>query len=110
MVTEQPTALGYLRRDISGAQQSWDESQIRSLAKRLGYALAKTIIFDADTEYRIDRLETAVQINQAEAVITPTLDHLDGTADPLVKSCDVITVRPENTYARWAFPKAQADG
>lgn len=110
MMTERPTALGYLRRDISGAQQAWDETQIRSLAKRLGYDLVKTLIFDADNEYRLDQLETAVQINQAEAVIIPTLDHLDGTADPLVKFCDVITVRPENTYARWAFPKAQADG
>ncbi|WP_433655308.1 hypothetical protein ACQPW1_31005 [Nocardia sp. CA-128927] len=110
MTSEEPTALGYLRRDISGPQQAWDETQIRSLAKRLGYDLVKTILFDADTDNRIDQLETAVQINKAEAVITPTLDHLDGTPDPLVKSCDVITVRPENTYARWAFPKAQADG
>ncbi|MEU7144660.1 hypothetical protein ABZ942_34800 [Nocardia sp. NPDC046473] len=109
-MTDNPTALGYLRRDISGPQQTWDETQIRSLAKRLGYDLTKTIIFDADTEYRLEQLETAVQLNQAEAVITPTLEHLEGTADPLVKACDIITVRPENTYARWAFPKAQADG
>lgn len=105
-----PTALGYVRRDISGPQQAWDETQMRSLAKRLGYDLITTIYFDADTQYRLDQLETAVKINDAEAVITPTLDHLDGSADPLVKSCDVITVRPENTYARWAFPTAQADG
>ncbi|MEV6558678.1 hypothetical protein AB0M22_23405 [Nocardia sp. NPDC051756] len=109
-MTVDPTALGYVRRDISGPQQAWDETQIRSLAKRLGYDLVKTIIFDADSEYRLDQLETAVKINNAEAVITPTLDHLDGAADPLVKFCDVITLRPENTYARWAFPKAQADG
>lgn len=110
MTAANPTALGYVRSDISGPQQAWDETQIRSLAKRLGYDLATTIRFDADTDYRIDQLETAVKINDAEAVITPTLDHLDGSADALVKSCDVITVRPENTYARWAFPKAQADG
>ncbi|WP_405164915.1 hypothetical protein OG203_07325 [Nocardia sp. NBC_01499] len=108
-MTANPTALGYLRRDISGRQQSWDESQIRSLAKRLGYDLARTILFDADTDNRIDQLQTAVLVSEAEAVITPTLDHLDGTADPLVKTCDVITVRPENTYARWAFPPAQVD-
>ncbi|MFI7002280.1 hypothetical protein [Nocardia sp. NPDC050175] len=109
-MTDNPTALGYLRRDISGAQQTWDETQIRSLAKRLGYDLVRTIIFDTDTEYRLEQLATAVQLNEAEAVITPSLEHLDGTVDPLVKSCDIITVRPENTYARWAFPKAQADG
>ncbi|MFE5458563.1 hypothetical protein [Nocardia sp. NPDC056564] len=110
MTTANPTALGYVRSDISGPQQAWDETQIRSLAKRLGYDLVTMIAFDADTDYRIDQLETAVKINDAEAVITPSLDHLDDSVDLLVKSCDVITVRPENTYARWAFPKAQADG
>ncbi|WP_040735304.1 hypothetical protein [Nocardia tenerifensis] len=105
-MSDQPTALGYLRRDISGAQQEWDETQIRNIAKRLGYDLAKTLLFDADTDYRLDQLQTAIQVSHAEALIVPTLDHLGGTADPLVKICDVITVRPENTYARWAFPPA----
>jgi hypothetical protein len=31
-----PTAIGYVRKDISGTRQQWDETQVRSLARRLG--------------------------------------------------------------------------
>ncbi|MFG1796573.1 hypothetical protein [Nocardia sp. NPDC049149] len=104
-----PTALGYVRRDVSGAQQVWDERQMRSLARRLGYDLTQTVVVDA-TEDRIVELLGAVHRFDAEAVITPNLEHLDGTADAVVSTCDVITVRPENTYARWAFtPHAGMD-
>lgn len=97
-----PTAIGYLRRDISGAQQLWDETQIRSVARRLGYELAKTVVFDARTEQRASRLQVVLEGAAAEAVITPGLAHLDGDPEQLVRLCDVITVSPENTYARWA--------
>ncbi|WP_328411738.1 hypothetical protein [Nocardia sp. NBC_00403] len=40
-----PTAIGYLRSDISGTAQNWDEIRMRSLAKRYGYDLAKNIVF-----------------------------------------------------------------
>jgi hypothetical protein len=40
-----------------------------------------------------------------DAVIVPNLEHLGGDVpDELVKVCDVITVSPENTYARWPLP------
>ncbi|GAA5079179.1 hypothetical protein GCM10023319_18550 [Nocardia iowensis] len=109
MMTAKPMALGYLRQDISGAHRAWDETQIRSLAKRLGYDLVDTVVLGSDTDHRILHLLNVVRTSGAEAVIAPCLDHLDGTVDPLVETCDVITVRPENTYARWAFPRAQAD-
>ncbi|WP_194835568.1 hypothetical protein [Nocardia sp. XZ_19_369] len=109
-MTTQPAAIGYVRHDISGAQQTWDETQIRSLAKRLGYELIENVVFGADTADRLGQLGDIVRRHDAEALITPTLEHLDGTAEPLVEICDVITVRPENTYARWAFPQIQADG
>ncbi|QIS04435.1 hypothetical protein F5X71_20760 [Nocardia brasiliensis] len=101
----EPTALGYLRRDVSGVQQTWDALQIRSLAERLGYELLTTVEYDASTEDRVERLLTLVRAYDLEALITPTLDHLDGTAEPLVNSCDIITARPEQTYARWGFPQ-----
>ncbi|MFE9325285.1 hypothetical protein ACIHDR_27095 [Nocardia sp. NPDC052278] len=100
-----PTAIGYLRREVSGISQVWDETQIRSRAKRLGYDLAKTVVFGDATDHPMSRLLTVVRQMDVEAVIVPSAEHLGGTVpDELVKVCDVITVTPENTYARWAIP------
>ncbi|MFG2446466.1 hypothetical protein ACGFQG_26685 [Nocardia fluminea] len=99
-----PIAIGYLRSDISGTAQSWDEIRIRSLAKRYGYDLAKTIVFTPRTPDPITRLITAAHRTAAETVFTPHLAHL-GTEVPnvLIRTCDVITVDDETTYARTYF-------
>jgi hypothetical protein len=94
-------AIGYLRSDISGSAQNWDEIRIRSLAKRYGYDLAKTVVFTAGIQNPISQLIDAARRAQAEAVITPRRDHL-GLAVPehLVRRCDVITVDDQTTFAR----------
>lgn len=96
-----PTAIGYLRRDVSGISQAWDEIQIRSIAKRFGYELAKTVVFGPDTDEPVDRLLNVVRNVCADAVIVPSAAHFGGVVpDRLVRVCDVITMSPENTYAR----------
>ncbi|MFF5036626.1 hypothetical protein [Nocardia salmonicida] len=99
-----PIAIGYLRSDISGTAQNWDEIRIRSLAKRYGYDLAKTIVFTPRTPDPITRLITTAHRTAAEAIFTPHLAHL-GTELPsiIIRTCDVITVDDENTYARAYF-------
>ncbi|MFD3509314.1 hypothetical protein [Nocardia sp. NPDC058666] len=99
-----PTAIGYLRSDISGPDPNWHEIRIRSRAKRYGYDLAKTIVFTPRTPDPITRLITIAHRTDAEAVFTPHLGHL-GTDMPiaLVSTCDVITVEDENTYVRSYF-------
>lgn len=100
-----PTALGYLRRDVSGLSQNWDEIQIRSAAKRLGYDLAKTVVFDQKTDHPASRLLNIARQLDVDAVIVPKVEHLNGDVPgDLVRACDVITMNPENTYARWAMP------
>ncbi|MFD0365851.1 hypothetical protein ACFQZZ_30810 [Nocardia sp. GCM10030253] len=100
-----PTAIGYLRRDVSGFSQSWDEIQIRSVAKRLGYDLAKTVVFGRETDSPESRLLNVIRTIDVDAVIVPSAAHLGGAIpDPLVQACDVVTVSPENTYARWSVP------
>ncbi|MGW6729948.1 hypothetical protein ACWF9G_28955 [Nocardia sp. NPDC055029] len=96
-----PTAIGYLRSDISGAAQNWDEIRIRSLAKRYGYDLAKTIVFDARTQNPTTQLISIARRTNAEAIFTPDRRHV-GTKVPsqLVRVCDVVTVNDEQTYAR----------
>lgn len=96
-----PIAIGYLRSDLSGAAQNWDEIRIRSLAKRYGYDLAKTIVFTARTADPLIGLITIVRRINAEAVFVPHRRHL-GVEMPL-GTCDVITVDDESTYARSYF-------
>jgi hypothetical protein len=99
-----PAAIGYLRRDVSGGAQAWHETQMRSLAKRLGYDFAKTVVFGASTGDPIGRLRMAVQYGdvEIEAVIVPGEDHFEGgvVPDSLIQLCDVITVTPQETYSR----------
>ncbi|MEV2218366.1 hypothetical protein AB0E01_00625 [Nocardia vinacea] len=100
-----PTAIGYLRREVSGISQAWDETHIRSRAKRLGYDLAKTVVFGDATDHPLGRLLTVVLQLDVDAVIVPSAEHFGGTVpEELVQVCDVITTSPENTYARWAIP------
>lgn len=96
-------ALGYLRKDVSRQQQRWDEAQIRSLARRLGYNLQKTVVASNRTDDPIGVLMNVVAQVDAEAVIVPTVAHFDECTVPaeLVEITDVITVVPERTFARW---------
>ncbi|WP_255222307.1 hypothetical protein [Nocardia otitidiscaviarum] len=71
------------------------------MAKRLGYNLARTVVFSQHTDDPIGRLINVVRNLGAEAVVVPSLDHLGGTAPAaLVQVADVITVEPHHTYAR----------
>ncbi|MFD0364875.1 hypothetical protein ACFQZZ_25845 [Nocardia sp. GCM10030253] len=100
-----PTAVGYLRRDVSGISQDWNEIQIRSVAQRLGYDLAKTVVFGRETDDPEGRLLNVIRAMDVDAVIVPNAVHLGGAIpDALVQECDVVTVSPENTYARWPVP------
>ncbi|WP_405164982.1 hypothetical protein OG203_07670 [Nocardia sp. NBC_01499] len=78
---------------------------MRSLAKRLGYNLAKTVVFGAGTERPIDALLNVARRIAAEAVIVPSAAHFEGDTIPgdLLKVVDVITVMPEATHARWSL-------
>lgn len=108
-----PAALGYLRTDVSGVGQLWDEHQIRSLATKLGYDFCGMIIYDRKTERPpLARVKAQATRLQAEAVITPGTNHFEGGIVPrdLVQQVDVITVHPEATYARWSTGLVDTNG
>lgn len=93
-----PTALGYLRTDVSGIGQLWDESRIRHTATRLGFDLAAIILYDPLTgRPPLARLKAQATRLRAEAVIVPGLTHFeDGRIPPAITlKLDVITVCPE---------------
>ncbi|GAB2520849.1 hypothetical protein [Nocardia heshunensis] len=98
-----PTALGYLRTDVSGVSQLWDETEIRRLAARYGYDLAEIVVYDpAGGRPPLARLKAQATRLDAEAVFVPSLAHFDGcdVPGPLVQRLDVVTVHPESTYSR----------
>ncbi|WP_067691835.1 hypothetical protein [Nocardia jejuensis] len=102
-----PTAVGYLRTDVSRAAQLWDQAQIRRVAARLGYDFADMVVYDPRFERpALARLRVQVTRLEAEAVIVPGPQHFEGGRVPesLVQQVDVITVSPEKTYARWGSP------
>ncbi|WP_067829918.1 hypothetical protein [Nocardia inohanensis] len=105
------TASGYLRTDVSGIAQLWDEQRIRRVAERYGYDFSGMVVYDPKFgRPPLARLRAQAIRLDAEAVIVPGPQHFAAGEIPaaLVKQLDVITVRPENTYARWA--SAAGDG
>lgn len=97
---EKAPAIAYLRTDLSGARQYWDERRMRCLSERLGYFLCKTLVLCAATHSRIDRLLGQIATEHAEAVFVPHLDHLEGEHMRVVARADVI-VDAQEVYARW---------
>ncbi|MGW4244577.1 hypothetical protein [Nocardia sp. NPDC004722] len=98
-----PTALGYLRTDVSGVSQQWDESEIRRLAAQYGYDLAEIVVYDpTGGRPPLARLKAQATRLVAEAVFTPSLEHFETGEPPatLVRRLDVVTMHPESTYSR----------
>ncbi|MEV0297178.1 recombinase family protein [Nocardia sp. NPDC050710] len=105
-----PTAIGYLRKDVSGISQEWDEIQIRSRAQRLGYDLAKIVVFGPHTDRPLMRLMNVARTVDVDAVIVPSLAHFgDQVPAELVRLYELNTVTPQNTYTQRyeAFRRAE---
>ncbi|WP_245717546.1 hypothetical protein [Nocardia jejuensis] len=86
--------------------QLWDQGQIRKLATRLGYDFSDMVIYDPKFERPpLARLRAQATRLDAEAVIVPSAEHFEDGRIPgsLVRQLDVITVSPEETYARRAI-------
>ncbi|WP_245717293.1 hypothetical protein [Nocardia jejuensis] len=108
MMRWKPACLGYLRIDISGSEILRDQSRIRALADRLGYDFADFVLYDPRFgRPPLARLKAQATRLAAEAVIVPGAEHFAGGRVPesLVRQLDVITVNPEETYARYAIPR-----
>ncbi|WP_245717653.1 hypothetical protein [Nocardia jejuensis] len=102
-----PTCIGYLRTDVSGMAQLWDQTQIRRLATRLGYDFSDMVVYDPKFgRPPLARLKAQATRLDAEAVIVPSPAHFENHEIPraLVRQVDVITVSPEETYARRGTP------
>ncbi|MEV0766231.1 hypothetical protein [Nocardia sp. NPDC050435] len=70
-----PSAIGYLRTDISRDNQRWDEARMRSAAADCGYNLRKTMAVSSESEASLQALVGMVERVGASAVVTPALNH-----------------------------------
>ncbi|WP_405496689.1 hypothetical protein [Nocardia sp. NBC_00511] len=94
-----PSAIGYLRTDVSGLRQSRDESRILGTAKRTGYDLRKTVAFSGKTDRPMHRLRVVCERMGVGAVIVPNLDHFENRVVPaeLLEVAAVVIVDPLST-------------
>ncbi|MFE9576688.1 hypothetical protein ACFYO1_09925 [Nocardia sp. NPDC006044] len=77
----------------------------------MGYELAKTVVFGAETDEPVERLLNVIRAVGAEAVVVPNAEHFGGTVpERVVRVCDVITVSPHYTYARSYASPVLGDG
>lgn len=97
MWTDRAPAIAYLRTDISGIHQKWDETQMRGLAKRLGFNLCKTIAFSDVTHDPIGKLLEVTERQRAEAVFVPHAGHLGDGLGRVAARVEVI-VNTDETY------------
>ncbi|WP_218002431.1 hypothetical protein [Nocardia brevicatena] len=97
MWTDRAQAIAYLRTDISGVHQKWDETQMRGLAKRLGFNLCKTIAFSHTTRDPIGKLLEVVEHQRVDTVFVPHVGHLGDDLDRVAARIEVI-VNAEETY------------
>ncbi|WP_280498905.1 hypothetical protein [Nocardia cyriacigeorgica] len=92
------TAIGFLRTDLSGPRQAWDETKLRAMAKRNGYDLAKTLVLPESADV-IAALGTAIEKSKAAALFVPSLEHLGGTIPRPLTHVAVIDVDTGSTHA-----------
>ncbi|WP_459955186.1 hypothetical protein [Nocardia sp. IFM 10818] len=99
-----PSAVGYLRSDISRIAQPHDELRIRQAAKRTGYDLRKIIVFSANTDNPVHRLRVVIDRLGVDAVIVPSAVHFDERKVPaeLLEVAAVVSVSPANIFPRQA--------
>ncbi|WP_405494854.1 hypothetical protein [Nocardia sp. NBC_00511] len=104
-----PSAVGFLRSDISGTRREHDERQIERTARLKGYDLRKTVVFSENTIRKNYRLRIALSRAGVDTVIVPSLEHFDGQVPAeVVAVADIVTISPENTYARTGDPSEAA--
>ncbi|MEV6774602.1 hypothetical protein AB0N05_38810 [Nocardia sp. NPDC051030] len=100
-------AIGFLRREISGARREQDEAQIHALAEELGYCLAIVVLADPERDSVLNRLMNIVWGESVNGVIAPSLDHFEsGDIPALVKFADVICA---DTRKRYTVPSEDSD-
>ncbi|MRH89077.1 hypothetical protein GFY24_16750 [Nocardia sp. SYP-A9097] len=88
-----PKAVGYLRLELSGSAWEREELALLELAGQHRYDLVKTLRIGPQVWEPVSRLLIVVRRMGAEAVVTPTLDHV-GAPEEVQRVCHLIVGSP----------------
>lgn len=96
-----PRAIGYIRADISGDRQPHHAHEIRLLARRQGYNLVYVVrLWQNSVPDPMNHVLGIVRSIDATALIVPELAHVDNSPEPVCDICHLITVGPEQFWAK----------
>jgi hypothetical protein len=93
-----PNVLGFIRREVSGADEQRDEGLVRELATARGYFVVELIVFATAVRTTALLAVEHIRVADAVAVIVLGLAHVEPFARAVTELCDLIT--PEQTYPR----------
>jgi hypothetical protein len=93
-----PNALGFIRREVSGAGEQRDEWLIREIATARAYFLVELVVFATAVRTTALLAVEHIRVADAVAVIVPGLAHVEPFARAVTELCDPIT--PEQSYPR----------
>ncbi|MFD0360179.1 hypothetical protein ACFQZZ_01800 [Nocardia sp. GCM10030253] len=102
-------AIGFLRRDISGDDREVDEKAINDLAAAEGYRVDTILTVGPDVPHPFSRILVAVSRTDADAVITPSHDHVADFARALLVVADLITITPQRALRRGVRHSTETD-
>lgn len=98
---ERPKAIGYIRGDISGTALDRHVDEIRLRARGLDYQLVYIVrLWPASVPDPLGHVVRIVREIDAAAIIVPDLAHVDSQPALVCDVCDLVTVFPEETWAR----------
>jgi hypothetical protein len=93
-----PNAVGFIRREVSGADEVRDEWTIREIAAARGYFVVEVVVFATAVRTAALLAIDHIQVADAAAVIVPGVVHVEPFARAITELCDLIS--PEQTYPR----------
>ncbi|MFI9505623.1 hypothetical protein [Nocardia sp. NPDC052566] len=95
-----PSAIGFVRQDISGNGRFRDQAAIHELAQGWGFDLLPVIVVGAAVPAPDLMLLQHVVGYGAAAVIVPSREHIWSARRTITDYCDLIIASDEQTWKR----------
>ncbi|WP_107657404.1 hypothetical protein [Nocardia suismassiliense] len=111
----QRVAVAFTLRHADPAGQRWFQHRIAAMARKYHHTLVRTVDIGPRMDRPTGRLLDAIDALLVGAaargeprptilVITPDLDHIDGTRAVICAVADLLTVTPERVWRREQHP------
>ncbi|MFJ4651059.1 hypothetical protein ACIP5Y_07275 [Nocardia sp. NPDC088792] len=98
---QRPRAIGYIRGDLSGTDLGRHADKIRLRARGLDFELVYIVrIWPTSVPHPLRHVIRIARDLDVAAIIVPDLDHVDCRPAPVCDICALVTVYPEEIWAR----------